>query len=127
MMVEASGKCGKRVLVVDDLEEVRRLLILLLEKVGHDVVGVADGAEALAALAAQDFDVALLDIRLPDIDGIELARRIRADESLAGLKLIAVTGDQHIALDLGRDTGNFDDYMTKPFTSDDLFSKVASP
>lgn len=127
MMVEASGKCGKRVLVVDDVEELRQLLMMLLEKVGHDVVGVASGAEALAALAEQDFDVVLLDIHLLDIDGLELARRIRAAESLAGIKLIAVTGDQQVTLNLHHNAGDFDDYLAKPFTPDDLFGKVSSP
>ena len=127
IMAEPNSRGGKRILIVDDLGEVRQLLMLLLQKVGHDVVGVASGAEALAALAEQDFDVALLDIRLPDIDGTELARRIRADESLAGIMLIAVTGDQQVIVRLNQDSGDFDDCVIKPFAPDDLFGKIAGP
>jgi two-component system CheB/CheR fusion protein len=114
-----------RVLVVEDDPDLRASLVGLLGLGGHSVRAVADGPAGLEALAAEDPDVALLDIGLPDMDGYELARRIRAARGRQPY-LIAMTGygraeDREAAVAAG-----FDAHLTKPFVPQELDSVLAS-
>ncbi len=83
---------SRRVLVVDDNSDATEMLSGLLTMCGHTVVTAADGQEALDALETFDAEVALLDIGLPVMDGLELARRIRARKGAKAPLLVAVTG-----------------------------------
>ena len=83
---------GATVLIVDDNQDARVLLADLLESLGHRALTATNASEALALAADEKPAVALLDIGLPDIDGYELARRLRALEGMNQLKLIATTG-----------------------------------
>lgn len=68
--------------------------VKLLEKSGHSVCAVSNGVEALQMLASEPFDVVVLDMRMPELDGLETARRIRAGEGAhARIPLVALTGD----------------------------------
>lgn len=103
-----------RVLIVDDSDDASELLAMLLRTWGHDVITAANGFQAIEAVATSQLDVALLDIGLPDVDGYEVAQRLRMTATGAPLTLIAVTGygsdeDQ----DRGAQAG-FDAYLTKP-------------
>jgi signal transduction histidine kinase len=104
----------KRILVVDDNVDAAEMLRLLLEAAGHEVLVENDATRGLESARLHTPDVGLLDIGLPDMDGGELARRLRASVSTAGMKLIAVTGygqepDRRNAIDAG-----FDHHMAKP-------------
>lgn len=81
-----------RVLVVDDDPDSAEGMALLLETLGHVAVTAHDGVEALAALVGDRPDIALVDIRLPGMDGYELAARIRALDPDQAIRLVAVTG-----------------------------------
>jgi CheY-like chemotaxis protein len=110
-----SGDAGaRRILLVEDDADTREALKTLLELSGHHVEVAADGGEAVAHAIANRPDVALVDIGLPEIDGNEVARRIRASLGASGIFLVALTGyggdaDEELARAAG-----FDAHFTKP-------------
>ena len=85
---------GVRALIVEDVATNRALLRELLEDVGMEVTEAADGRSGLARVGAGSFDVMLLDVQMPEMDGYELARRLRADPRTRAMPLIAVTALQ---------------------------------
>ncbi|GAA3511512.1 response regulator [Actinocatenispora rupis] len=115
-----------RVLVVDDDPDIVRFVEMNLRFEGFDVAVAADGAEALAEIARQRPDLVLLDVMMPDLDGVEVTRRIRADPLTAGVPVIMLT-----AKGLGADrvaglTAGADDYIIKPFDTLELLARVRS-
>jgi two-component system chemotaxis response regulator CheY len=110
----------KRILVVDDNAINRKLAVAMLKKRGWLAEEVDSGLAALERLAAVTFDGVLLDISMPGMDGEEVCRRIRADSTLAGLRLIAYTAhamesEKQRFLDSG-----FDMILIKPITMQNL-------
>jgi CheY-like chemotaxis protein len=104
-----------RVLVVDDNADVTGALAMLLEVLGHQVQTATSGAEALAIVEQECPRVALLDIALPDMDGLELARRIRAlCPDRDRLLLVAVTGYGHDEARARSLAAGFDRHLAKP-------------
>ena len=113
------------VLVVDDVLMNRDIAGAFLRKAGYEVVCLDNGAEAVAAAASTDFDVILMDVRMPDIDGLEATRRIRALEGPRGqVRVVAMTA-QTFMDQLGEcwDAG-MDDHVAKPFDPETLVSAV---
>ncbi|KRC81575.1 response regulator transcription factor [Sphingomonas sp. Root241] len=113
-----------RVLVVDDESAIRRLLRAVLERGGHDVVEAGDARTALGEQARGGCTAAIVDLGLPDRDGLELvaALRGRAPElPIVVLSARTATADKIAALDLGAD-----DYVTKPFDGDELLARLRS-
>ena len=118
----SSGGKPARLLVVEDDEQVGSGLVAGLSHEGFSVLRVPSGEEALAACAYGDYDLVLLDIGLPGIDGFEVLRRLRdARRAMPVLMLTArdAIGDRVLGLDLGAD-----DYMTKPFALPELVARV---
>jgi two-component system, OmpR family, KDP operon response regulator KdpE len=112
---------GARVLVVDDEPEILRALRTNLAAHGYDVLVATTAEEAEAAFSARQADLLLLDLGLPDLDGVELIERIRAYSATPIIVLTArgAERDKVRALDLGAD-----DYLTKPFGMDELLARV---
>lgn len=110
-----------RLLVVDDDAFLRENLKRLLEQYQYEVVSVASGADALRALSEAPFQLVILDLGLPDIDGFDLCRHIRQQWLTPILMLTARTDlmDKVIGLELGAD-----DYLTKPFEPKELLARV---
>ena len=115
-----------RILIADDEADIALILKLQLEDAGYGTVRVKDGVEALDALAKERFELILLDINLPDIDGYEVARRLRKSSktALAYVPIIAITanalkGDAEKALAAGCDV-----YMSKPINLRELWARV---
>lgn len=114
---------GEKILIVDDEEGLRRLLVRVLGKEGFQAVAVPSGSEALALVAGEDFDLVITDIQMPGMNGLELMRRLK--EFDAGLPVIVMTayGTVENAVEALR-IGAYD-YLTKPFESDELRLTVA--
>ena len=115
---------GQRVLVVDDDPTVSDVVRRYLERAGIDVTLAADGPAALAAFAADRPDLVVLDLMLPGIDGLEVCRRMRADDPDVPVVMLTALGeeaDRVIGLELGAD-----DYVTKPFSPRELVLRVQS-
>ena len=116
-MAEASA----RILLVDDENAVQTLLAYPLRKDGYEVVPARDGREALDRFAEQRFDLIVLDIMLPKLDGIEVCRRLRSRSQVPIIMLTAK--DDEIDKVLGLEMGA-DDYITKPFSVREFRSRV---
>jgi two-component system cell cycle response regulator DivK len=115
---------SKRILVVEDQDDNRRILRDLLTASGYELIEAVDGEQGLAAAQKEHPDLILMDIQLPGMDGYEVTRRIRADEALRSVPIIAVTsyalsGDDQKAFAAGCDA-----YVTKPFSPRNLLAKI---
>ena len=110
-----------RILVVDDDENLRRLVSAYLETEGYQVTQAADGRTALAAVKDQAPQLVVLDLMLPGIDGMEVAKQIRASSSTPILMLTARGGEDDMLE--GFDAGA-DDYLVKPFSPKVLVARV---
>jgi DNA-binding response OmpR family regulator len=110
-----------RILLVDDELSVQKLLTYPLRKEGYDVIPALDGREALDRLREDDFDLVVLDVMLPRMDGFDVCREIRARSTVPIIMLTAKTeeGDKVQGLELGAD-----DYITKPFSIREFSSRV---
>lgn len=111
----------KRVLIVDDEAAILRFLRAALEENGFEAIEAATGASAVALAAAKKPDVILLDLGLPDIDGVELLGRLRSWSS-APVIIISARGRERDKIE-GLDAGA-DDYLTKPFGVEELLARV---
>ncbi len=111
----------ERVLVVEDDPSVRETATLVLQRAGLRVTTVDDGQKALESVAREDFDLVLLDVMLPLLDGFEVCRAVRRDSQVPIVMLTARvdTADIVTGLELGAD-----DYITKPFKGAELIARV---
>jgi len=112
-----------RVLVVEDEEAIRDAVAYSLRAEGLEVECRADGSTAVKAIAESSFDVLLLDVMLPDISGIEVARRVRAQSDVPIVMVTARDAEADVVL--GLEVGG-DDYVVKPFSMRELVSRVRS-
>ena len=112
---------NKRVLVVDDDVKTVELVKLYLNRDGYRVVTAYDGAEALRLARENHPDLIVLDLMLPEVDGLEVCRTLRAESDVPIIMLTAKSTDRDklTGLDLGAD-----DYMTKPFSPRELAARV---
>lgn len=113
---------NKRVLVVDDEPSILTLLSYHLAKEGFDVVTVEDGRSALDMGKTQRFDIIILDIMLPQLDGVEVCKALRKVGIETPIVMLSAKGeelDKVLALELGAD-----DYLTKPFSPRELLARV---
>ena len=110
-----------RILLVDDEHAIQTLLSYPLRKDGYDVVQATDGPAALARFAEGTYDLVVLDLMLPKLDGLEVCRRIRARSTVPIIMLTARAEeiDKVVGLEIGAD-----DYITKPFSMREFRSRV---
>src|SRR5229473_2004805 len=112
------------VLVVEDEPDIRRLIVLHLERDGFRCRTAANGPDALREVKAAAPDLVVLDLMLPELDGLEVCRRLRSDASTAGVPIIMLTAksdevDRVVGLEVGAD-----DYVGKPFSPKELLARV---
>jgi len=113
-----------RILVIDDDPDLLLLLNKMLARIGADTVLAEDGETGLAHLRSDQFDLLILDLMLPDVDGYEVLRRIRADETYKGLPVLILSARADPdAISKGLEAGA-DGYLTKPYLPNTLTSRV---
>ena len=115
---------SKLILVIEDHEDNRRIIRDLLTSAGYNVIEKVTGEEGVTAAEAHCPDLILMDIQLPDLDGYEAIRRIKANPALRSIPIIAVTsyalsGDDTKAFEAGCDA-----YVSKPFSPRELLAKI---
>jgi diguanylate cyclase (GGDEF)-like protein len=120
------GRDMSTVIVVDDDIDVARFIEVNLRLEGFDVVVAHDGQEALEAISDRVPDLALLDVMMPRIDGVELCRRLRSDPLTASLPVIMLTAKSLSADKVVGLTAGADDYIIKPFDTLELIARVQS-
>jgi two-component system phosphate regulon response regulator PhoB len=113
-----------RVLIVEDEPDIRDLLVFHLEREGYQVTKSKTGPEALRSARSSPPDLVLLDIMLPEMDGLEVCRRLRQDPATQGLPIVMLTArgdevDRILGLELGAD-----DYVVKPFSPRELVARI---
>lgn len=114
---------GPRILIVDDDPHIRDVICFALEKAGMNVAAAGDGAAALSQFERAPADLIVLDIGMPEVDGLEVCRRLRKQSDVPILFLSARSDeiDRVLGLELGGD-----DYVTKPFSPRELVARVGA-
>ena len=115
---------SNRILVIEDNEDNRQIIRDLLDSLGYELIEAVDGEQGVAMAQSHRPDLILMDIQLPEMDGYEATRRIRAVPELKAVPVIAVTsyalsGDEAKARDAG-----CDGYVAKPFSPRELLAKI---
>jgi len=115
---------AKKILIIEDEKDIRELLEHYLKKEGYEVQSSKDGQNGLEKASKEKFDLVLLDLMLPQVDGLEICRRLRSQPSTAALPIIMLTAktdemDRIIGLELGAD-----DYITKPFSLREVQARI---
>ncbi len=119
------GKLTRRILCIEDEAEMIELISLILERHNFKVTGALSGQEGLEALKTEIPELILLDLMMPDMDGWDVYKQIKADPALANIPVIVVTAKaQSIDKVLGLHIAKVEDYVTKPFVPDDLVASV---
>ena len=122
---EASSNIG-RVLIVDDIEENRDLLSRYLKPVGHEVSLASTGIMALDMVAQAQFDIILLDIIMPDMNGLEVLEALKADDQHRQIPIIVISGLSQIDAVASCIAAGAEDYLTKPFNQVLLKARISS-
>ena len=114
----------RTVLVADDDEDILQLVSFRLERAGYNVITASDGQKAIAAAREHQPDLAVLDVMMPGMNGYDVTRALRADEATAQIPVILLTARvQEADVSRGFEAGA-DDYLRKPFSPQELRSRV---
>ncbi len=115
-----------RVLLAEDDPTLRNGLLQVLTSAGHDAIGVADGSHADTMLATEDFDLLVLDLGLPRVDGLDVLSRLRArrDRSNGSMPVLILSARDSIEARVRGLDGGADDYLTKPFDLPEFEARV---
>ena len=114
------------IVVADDDADILDLVALTLERAGHVVHRALDGEQALELIRAERPELAVLDVAMPKLDGLELTRRLRGHPATSSLRIVLLTARvQESDLDAGLDAGA-NDYVRKPFSPQELQDRVAA-
>lgn len=123
-MIPPQNKKMKKILIVDDEPDILELLSYNLQKEGFETSGLASGEEVLRTVNEEEYNLIILDLMLPGIQGLELCRLIKSSTKTSGIPIIMLTAksdelDKVLGLELGAD-----DYITKPFSPRELLARV---
>ncbi len=115
----------KRILIVDDDDDAREILGELLGALGHDTLQASSGSEAVEQAERAPLDIVLIDLGLPDVDGFEVARRIRNTVANSGARLVALTGYSDEESRRTAAAAGFDEFVVKPALGNTLEALVS--
>lgn len=117
---------SKRVLIAEDSSVIQNLARKILEFQNYDITAVKNGEQVLQILAKEDFNILLLDINMPVMDGMECVRQVRAlpDRAKAGVPIVAITGNAKNYTEEEFKTAGFNDVLVKPLNFDRLVEVV---
>ena len=115
---------SQRILIVEDTEDNRQIIRDLLSSVGYELIEAEDGAAGVALAQSEHPDLILMDIQLPQVDGYEATRRIRAVPELAKVPIIAVTSYALSGDEAKTRAAGCDGYIAKPFSPRQLLAKI---
>ncbi|HEX9028601.1 MAG TPA: response regulator, partial [Anaerolineales bacterium] len=115
---------AEKILVVDDDLDTLRLVGLMLQRQGYEIVAANNGHQALAMAQNERPDLILLDVMMPDLDGVEVTRRLRMDPGTKDLPIIMFTAKTQMEDKLLGFEAGVDDYLTKPTQPRELFAHI---
>lgn len=118
------AKTRPLVLVAEDDEDILDLVVFDLEDEGYDVLTARNGEEAIALALERRPDLILLDVAMPGLDGYEVTRRLRADESTRGTPVVLLTARAQVRDVIAGFEAGANDYVTKPFRPDELRTRL---
>ena len=113
-----------RILLVEDEEQIRKLVKMNLELEGYEVVSVDNGRKAIDIIEGQHFDLMILDVMLPEVDGFQICQKVRLNNTKVGIIILSAkdtSQDRITGLKYGAD-----DYLTKPFNLEELLLRVSN-
>jgi DNA-binding response OmpR family regulator len=126
MTEEGASATPASVLIADDDRDIRDLVAFKLEQAGFDVLVASDGADALEAIRQRQPAVAILDVMMPRLSGMDVLSAVRAEPALQGVRVILLTArSRDVDVDVGFASGA-DDYVIKPFSPRELLHRVNS-
>lgn len=123
MTVPSPGR-GPTVLVADDDEDILALVAFRLERAGYEVVTANNGEEALRLALDSPPDLAVLDVRMPNLDGYEVTTGIRENEQTSKMPIILLSASVHEASVARGFEAGADDYLKKPFSPQELLDRI---
>ncbi|MBI5235776.1 MAG: response regulator [Deltaproteobacteria bacterium] len=118
-------KMEKKVLIIDDCDMTRRLLSYIVRANGYKIMSATNGFEALEIMASNQIDLVITDLNMPQMDGLELTRNLRAGEAYHEIPIIMVTtegGDDNIKTGM---TAGVSAYLVKPFSAQKLLYEMS--
>lgn len=115
---------SKKIMVVDDEIESVKLIGLMLQRRGYEIVAAKSGAQALEKAQTEGPDLVILDVMMPDMDGYEVCRRLRADPATANMPIIMFTAKTMVDDKVAGFQAGADDYLTKPVHPEELASRI---
>jgi len=114
----------KKILVVDDEPDILAVVVFRLKSLGYEIVSAVDGRQGLELIKSERPDLVLLDYRLPFMDGLEVGRRVKNDETLKGTPIILLTASSGEDIERMVKDAGVDDYLKKPFDPGELLAKI---
>jgi CheY-like chemotaxis protein len=117
---------SKKILFADDEEDIVRVVSFRLNKAGFQVITVPDGEQALEVLKKQKIDLALLDLRMPNVGGEQVCRFIKETDGFKHIPVILLTATAHLSLAEKAKSVKADAFVGKPFDFNDLLERVKS-
>ncbi len=119
-------KAKGRILIVDDDPHAVEILTRMLAREGYEPVGASGGAAALQALKTQTVDVILLDVMMPEMDGLQVCERLRRDDTLRQIPVILLTAKDDMETRSRGMALGVSEYLTKPINRRELFTRIAA-
>ena len=120
----SEGNMGKKILIIDDEPDIIKVVKFRLIKTGYELMTAADGREGLELARVLKPDLVLLDYRMPFLNGDEVCKEIKKDESTKHIPVILMTASTQDTLKENIQTMGADDYILKPFEPEELIKKI---